>query len=271
MANQLTPTNTLLTYLRKNSLREDPVLRELRETTAKLVAGSAMQITPEEGQLLTLLAKLTPARRILEIGTYTGYSTLCLARALAPGGQVITCDITHRWPHIGTEHWQRAGTADQIQLRIGDATDTLTTLITEEGPGSFDFVFIDADKQNYSNYYESALTLTSDNGLIVADNTLFLGRVADPQAQDADTEAIRTFNTQVHQDPRVDISLLPMADGITLIRKKPEPRKKQTHHIPTTTTHDTQHADTHTTPTKNQHPQPTTRGTNAASTPSEYR
>lgn len=226
MANQLGLPAALSAYLRECSLREDPVLRELRETTAELPAGSAMQVMAEEGQLLTLLAGLTPARRILEIGTFTGYSTLCLARALAPGGRVVTCDLTDRWPQIGADHWRRAGVADRIDLRIGDATDTLKFLVAEEGSGSFDFVFIDADKQRYADYYESALTLIGDSGLIVVDNTLFFGRVVDPEARDADTEAIRAFNTLVHEDPRVDMSLVPMADGITLIRRRREPREE---------------------------------------------
>ncbi|RDG36862.1 O-methyltransferase [Streptomyces corynorhini] len=220
MANQLGPTAALSAYLRDNSLREDSVLRELREATAELPAGSAMQVMPEEGQLLTLLAGLTPARRILEVGTFTGYSTLCLARALAPGGRLVTCDITDRWPRFGAGHWRRAGVADLIDVRVGDARDTLKELLAEEGPGTYDFVFIDADKEGYADYYELALTLVGDSGLIVVDNTLFFGRVVDPEAQDADTVAIRAFNTRVRDDPRVEISMLPMADGITLIRRK---------------------------------------------------
>ncbi len=220
MADQVGFPAELSDYVREFSLREDPVLRQLRERTSELPADRSMQIMPEEGQLLTLLAGLTPARRILEIGTFTGYSTLCLARALAPGGQVITCDIAAAWPRIGADYWTRAGVDGQIDVRIGEATGTLKTLVEEEGPGSFDFVFIDADKPSYPEYYEMALTLLGDRGLIVVDNTLFFGRVADPDAQDADTTAIRAFNTLVRDDPRVDMSLIPMADGITLIRKR---------------------------------------------------
>ncbi|MGC9382172.1 O-methyltransferase [Streptomyces sp. MH13] len=225
MANQIGLPAGLSDYIRESSLREDEVLRKLRGTTSELATGSAMQVTPEEGQLLTLLAGLTPARRILEIGTFTGYSTLCLARALAPGGRLVTCDITDRWPQIGADYWTRAGVDGQIDLRIGDATDTLKAMIADEGPGGFDFVFIDADKQRYPDYYEMALTLLGDHGLIVVDNTLFFGRVADPDAQDADTAAIRTFNILVRDDPRVEMSLVPMADGITLIRKKQRMRE----------------------------------------------
>ncbi|MFJ4918739.1 O-methyltransferase [Streptomyces sp. NPDC088725] len=220
MANQVGLSAGLSDYIRETSLREDDILRGLRETTSELPAGSALQVMPEEGQLLTLLAGLTPARRILEIGTFTGYSTLCLARALVPGGQLVTCDITNRWPQIGADYWAKAGVDEQIDLRVGDATGTLEAILADEGPGTFDFVFIDADKQRYPDYYELALTLLADGGLIVVDNTLFFGRVVDPEAQDPDTTAIRAFNLLVRDDPRVHMSLVPMADGITLIRKK---------------------------------------------------
>jgi O-methyltransferase len=220
MANQVEVSSTLTHYVREFSLREDGILRRLREVTAELPAGSVMQVMPEEGQLLTLLAGLTAARNILEIGTYTGYSTLCLARALAPGGRLVTCDITDRWPMIGADYWREAGVDGQIDVRIGDATVTLSALLADQGPGTFDFVFIDADKAHYPDYYEMALALVDDSGLIAADNTLFFGRVVDPTAQDPDTVGIRAFNIFVRDDPRVDMSLVPMADGITLIRKK---------------------------------------------------
>ncbi|MGW7695186.1 O-methyltransferase [Streptomyces asiaticus] len=220
MADQLELSAALSSYVREFSLREDTVLAELREQTSQLPAGSAMQVMPEEGQLLTLLAGLTPARGILEIGTFTGYSTLCLARALAPGGKLVTCDITDRWARIGADYWRRAGVEDRIEVRVGDAATTLEALIDERGPGSFDLVFIDADKRGLPDYYERSLTLVGDTGLIVVDNTLFFGRVVDPEAQDADTEGVRAFNALVRDDPRVEMSLIPMADGITLIRKR---------------------------------------------------
>jgi O-methyltransferase len=220
MANQLQSTADLSDYVRDVSLREDDILRDLRIATDELPMGAAMQVMAEEGQLLNLLVGLTPAHAVLEIGTFTGYSTLCMARALAPGGRLVTCDITERWPMIGADYWQRAGVADSIDVRIGDADKTLTDLIAEHGLASFDFVFIDADKASYATYFESALKLVNDSGLIVVDNTLFFGRVIDPQAQDADTVAIREFNLMLRDDERVDISLMPMADGITLVRKK---------------------------------------------------
>jgi O-methyltransferase len=222
VANQQQISDELLAYIRAVSLREDEdgILRQLREETAALPAGSAMQVMAEEGQLLALLVGLTGGHSVLEVGTFTGYSALCMARALAPGGHLVTCDITDRWPRIATAFWRRAGVADRIDLRVGDASATLAQLIAERGPACFDLVFIDADKQNYAKYYEAALTLVNDRGLIVIDNTLFFGRVADPTARDPDTVAIREFNERLRDDPRVDISLLPMADGIALIRKK---------------------------------------------------
>ncbi|GAA4473717.1 O-methyltransferase [Phytohabitans houttuyneae] len=220
MASQVEASPDLLGYVRDVSLRDDDVLRELREVTAALPAGRAMQVMAEEGQLLALLVGLTGARTVLEVGTFTGYSTLCMARALPPDGQVITCDITDRWPAIGADYWRRAGVEERIRLRVGDATVTLPALEDELGAGGVDLTFIDADKRNYRAYYEAALTLTRPGGLIVLDNTLFFGRVVDPAAQDPDTVAIRELNAFLHGDERVEISLLVMADGITLARRR---------------------------------------------------
>lgn len=216
MAQHVAVTAELLDYVRRISLREDDVLRELREVTAGLPAGPALQVLAEEGQLLGLLVALTGARTVLEIGTYTGYSTLCMARALAPGGSVITCDVTERWPAIGRPYWVKAGVDDRIELRIGDARETLGRL----GPIRVDLAFIDADKTGYRDYYETVLPLIRPGGLIILDNTLFFGRVVDPAATDADTVAIRELNDFLHTDSRVDLSLLTMADGITLARKR---------------------------------------------------
>ncbi|MCX4723194.1 O-methyltransferase [Streptomyces sp. NPDC090052] len=220
MAQQILSGPELLDYVRGVSLRDDDILAALRAETAELPAGQAMQVMAEEGQLLALLVGLTGARTVLEIGTFTGYSTLCMARALPAGGQVITCDILDKWPEIGAGYWKQAGVQDRIDLRVGNAVDTLADLTAERGPESVDFVFIDADKANYPAYYEASLALLKPGGLIVVDNTLFFGRVIDPAAQDADTLAVRELNAFLHGDDRVEMSLLVMADGITLVRKK---------------------------------------------------
>jgi O-methyltransferase len=221
MAGHLAVTPELLAYARDASLRDDDILRELRAETALLPAGQALQVPAEEGQLLALLVAATGARTVLEIGTYTGYSALCMARALPPGGRLVTCDITGRWPAVGAPYWRRAGVDDRIELRVADARETLADLLAVDGPGSIDLAFIDADKAGYRDYYEGALALVRSGGLIVLDNTLFFGRVVDPSANDADTCAIRELNAFLRTDDRVDISLVVMADGITLARKRP--------------------------------------------------
>jgi O-methyltransferase len=220
MAHQTSATPDLLAYVREVSLRDDDLLRELREVTAELPGGTAMQVMAEEGQLLALLVGLTGAGAVLEIGTFTGYSTLCMARALPADGLLVSCDIDDRWPSVGADFWKRAGVDSRIDLRIGDAAATLDALLAERGPGGFDLVFIDADKANYVRYYEASLALVRPGGLIVVDNTLFFGRVVDPNAVDPDTAAVRELNRLLHQDPRVEVSLLVMADGITLARKR---------------------------------------------------
>ncbi|WP_055551087.1 O-methyltransferase, partial [Streptomyces kanamyceticus] len=216
MANQVTMSDALLAYVRKVSLRDDEVLSRLRAETAGLPGGSVLPVQAEEGQLLEFLVLLTGTRQVLEIGTYTGYSTLCLARGLPPGGRVVTCDVTAKWPEVGRPHWERAGVADRIDVRVGDARDVLAGLLDEAGagPGSFDVVFIDADKAGYPAYYEAVLPLVRGGGLIVVDNTLFLGRVADDTARDPDTLAVRALNAALRDDDRVDLAMLTTADGI---------------------------------------------------------
>ncbi|MEV7341307.1 class I SAM-dependent methyltransferase [Streptomyces sp. NPDC093544] len=201
------------------SLREDPVLAGLREETAAL-PDRIMQILPEEAQFLALLIRLTRARTVLEIGTFTGYSSLCMARALPAGGELITCDISEEWTTMARQAWQQAGVADRIDLRLGDAVETLDGLLLERGPDCVDFVFIDADKAHYPEYYEQSLALTRPGGLLVLDNTLWSGRVTDPAVQDADTLGVRKVNRTLLEDQRVDLSMLPMADGVTLARKR---------------------------------------------------
>jgi len=200
-------------YIHEHSVREPLVLRELREAT-KAVPMSGMQIGADQGQLLQLLVQAIGARRCLEIGTYTGYSALAVALALPKDGRIICCDISEEWTAVGKPFWKRAGVEKKIDLRIGPALDTLKTL-----KGSFDFVFIDADKPNYANYYEACLPLVRRGGIIAIDNTLWSGWVAEKDRSDADTVALRAFNDKLHRDDRVALSMLPLGDGVTLALK----------------------------------------------------
>ncbi|MDH6699184.1 O-methyltransferase [Streptomyces griseoviridis] len=220
MANQIAAGPELLEYVREFSLREDDILRDLRLLTVGLPGGEAMQVMAEEGQFLAFLIAATGVTDVLEIGTFTGYSTLCMARALPAEGRLITCDITERWPEIGAEHWRRAGVAERIDVRIGAAVDTLEKMLADGFADHFGLVFIDADKVNYPRYYELALRLVRPGGVVVVDNTLFFGRVVDPLAVDADTAGVRALNAVVRDDERVDVSMLPVADGITLVRRR---------------------------------------------------
>lgn len=206
-------------YLLENSLRDDPLLKELRDQTAS-DQSAGMQISPEQGQFLALLVKLTGARRLIEVGTYTGYSSLVMARAMPRDGHMLCCDISQPWTDIARSFWQRAGVADRIELKLAPAEESLQALLNAGQQRSFDMAFIDADKGNYDRYYEQCLRLMKPNGLIVVDNTLWSGSVADPEVNDANTKAIRAFNRKLKDDHRVDISLIPMADGITLARKR---------------------------------------------------
>ena len=182
--------------------------------------GRVMQVMAEEGQLLALLVNMTNARTVLEVGTFTGYSTLCMARALPSNGQLITCDITNRWPKIGMQYWLRASVASRIEVRIGDAAETLASLLIEKGSEFFDLAFIDADKVNYRTYYEKALLLVRPGGLIIIDNTLLFGRVTDDEDNSPEVVEIRELNSLLLHDSRIDLSILPMADGITLALKR---------------------------------------------------
>ena len=214
---ELTPR--LYDYLLGASLREPEVLGQLREETGKM-KGAGMQISPEQGQFMALLVELTGARKTLEIGTFTGYSALAVARVLPPGGKVYACDISKEYTDVARKYWVKAGVADKIELRLGPGAETVGQLITEGHSGSFDFAFIDADKKNYDAYYEAALTLLKPGGLIAIDNVLWNGRVADPDRTDPDTAAIRALNAKLRDDSRVTISMVPIGDGLMLARKR---------------------------------------------------
>lgn len=212
----------LYDYLLGASLREPDVLRRLREETLALPRAS-MQIAPEQGQLMALLVALIPARRILEIGTFTGYSALAMTLAMPPDGRLTACDISAEWTAIARRYWAEAGIADRIDLRLAPALETLDELLAHGARNKFDLAFIDADKEHYLDYYERSLALVRPGGLIMVDNVLWGGSVANPERQDAETEAIRKFNVEVQRDRRVDLSMVPIGDGLTLARKRPLP------------------------------------------------
>ncbi|MEM7172893.1 MAG: class I SAM-dependent methyltransferase [Pseudomonadota bacterium] len=209
----------LYSYLLDHSLREAPVLARLREETARL-PDSVMQISPEQGQFMALLVELIGAERYLEIGTFTGYSALAVALALPEGGQVVACDVSEDFTSVGKPFWSEAGVAGKIDLRLAPAADTLKSLLAAGSADSFDLAFIDADKENYETYYELCLELVRPGGLILVDNVLWGGAVADEKDKDRDTEAIRTFNKKLKDDDRVSLSLLPMGDGLTMARRR---------------------------------------------------
>jgi len=210
-------TEDLYRYMLSVSLREPDILRELRAETAQ-DENANMQISPEQGQFMGLLVKLLGAEHTLDIGVYTGYSSLCIALSLPKGGRVIACDVNREWTDIARRYWLKAGVEDRIVLHLAPARQTLEDLLGQ-GTDNFDFAFIDADKINYDMYYEYCLQLIRPGGLIAIDNVLWDGAVADPAINDADTRAIRALNEKIHADPRVEISLVPIADGLGLVRK----------------------------------------------------
>jgi len=211
--------NQLYDYLLSISLREPDILASLREETAKHPMVQ-MQIAPEQGQFMELLVQLMGAKKTIEIGVFTGYSSLCVALALPPNGQIIACDVSEEYTAIARRYWEAAGVANKISLQLGSAINTLDKLIAEGQAGTFDFAFIDADKENYEAYFERSLQLVRNGGLIVIDNVLWSGRVADPQVQDASTTALRSFNEKLRNDPRVTLSVVPIGDGLTLALKR---------------------------------------------------
>jgi len=218
----------LYEYILSVSLREHDALRRLREVTAK-DPSAIMQIPPEQGQFMALLVKILGAKKAIEIGTYTGYSTLSVALAMPDNSITVTCDINSEWANIGRNYWKKAGVENKIELRIGPALDTLDGLINDGQENTFDFAFIDADKINYDGYYERSLKLLRPGGIIAIDNVFLFGSVVDPRLLDEDLKtrisdsdilAVRSLNKKIKHDERVDLSMLPIADGLTLVRKK---------------------------------------------------
>ncbi|HLP91510.1 MAG TPA: class I SAM-dependent methyltransferase [Nostocaceae cyanobacterium] len=209
---------TLYDYILSVSLREPEILKRLREETHQHPL-SQMQIAPDQGQFMAFLVKLLGAKKTLEVGVFTGYSSLVVALALPADGKVVACDVSEEFTSIARRYWQEAGVADKIDLHIAPALATLDSLLAAGEAGSFDFAFIDADKNNYVNYYERSLQLIRPGGLIVIDNVLWSGRVADTQDTDKRTQTIRTLNQTLHQDSRITLSLVPIGDGLTLAMK----------------------------------------------------
>ena len=204
----------LAAYIVATGLRESAVQRRLREVTRRIPMGT-MQIGPEQAALMQILVRAIGARRCIEIGTFTGYSALAVALALPPGGRIICCDVSEEWTSIARKYWALASVTGKIQLKLAPALETLKAL-----KGPFDFVFIDADKTNYQNYFERCLKLVRRGGLIAIDNTLWHGRVVDRRERSADTLAIRAFNKRLHRDRRVELALVPIGDGVTLAFKR---------------------------------------------------
>jgi len=213
-----TLSDDLHQYLLSMMAPEADVLRRLREETA-LLPNHSMQIAPEQGRFMQLLLHILGARETIEVGVFTGYSALCTALALPPGGKIVACDRNREWTDIAQKYWREAGVEKKIDLRIGEATGTLDALIRDKGTGRYDFVFVDADKNNYWEYFERSLLLLRKGGLLAVDNVLWSGRVVDPETTDADAKSIRVFNERLKNDPRVQLSVVPIADGLTLALK----------------------------------------------------
>lgn len=206
-------------YFQSVAFRELPVLAELRAQTQQMEHRN-MQIAPEQGAFMAMLVKLTGARRIIEIGTFTGYSALSMALALPEGGELLALDINQDWTAVAQKYWRQAGVADKITLHIAPAQETLNSLLSNGESAQFDLMFIDADKTGYDGYYELGLKLLRPGGIMLFDNVLWGGAVADSEAQDADSVALRELNAKLHADERIDLSMIPIADGLTLARKR---------------------------------------------------
>jgi len=211
-------SDALQEYVEAHSTPPDQILTELAEQTASMFGAEAgMQIGPEQGTFMTLLAKLVGAARAVEVGTFTGYSAICVARGLAEGGRLLCCDISEEWTSVAREYWKWAGLADRIELRLGPAARTLRELPDDT---TFDFAFIDADKTSYVEYWDLIVPMIRPNGVILVDNTLWSGQVADSRISDDTVQAIRRFNDHAAADDRVELVLLPIGDGLSLARKR---------------------------------------------------
>ena len=206
-------------YVVAHSVRETVAQRALRAATSR-IPGAGMQISPEQGALMQVLVRTLGVKRYLEIGTFTGYSALCVALAMPAGGRLVCCDLSDEWTSVARKFWRKARVDSKIELRLAPALETLDSLLRERQAGRYDLAFIDADKQNYLNYFERCMRLVRRGGVIAIDNTLWMGRVADPRRADPDTRAIRAFNRRLHRDNRVDVALVPIGDGLTLACKR---------------------------------------------------
>lgn len=206
-------------YLKNYSLREPEILKKLRDETHKIFQ-ERMQISPEQGQFMSLLIEILGAKKTLDIGTFTGYSALAVALSLPDDGKVIACDTSVEWTNLAQHFWKEAKVSHKINLKLAPALKTLDKLLVDGEENTFDFAFIDADKCNYTSYYERSLALLRRGGLIAIDNVLWGGRVADPAIQDSDTVIIRQLNEKILMDERVTMTMLPIGDGLTLARKK---------------------------------------------------
>ncbi|HLW28618.1 MAG TPA: class I SAM-dependent methyltransferase [Kiloniellales bacterium] len=224
MSKQIEITSPLVDYLLSVSLREDPLLKELREETARS-GRQGMQIAPHQGQFMRLLAELIGVKRAIEVGTFTGYSALCTALAMPADGRLVCCDVSEEWTSIARRFWQKAGVAERIDLRVAPAAQTLDALIAAGESGTYDWLFIDADKSSYGIYYEKGLELLRPGGLILVDNVLWGGDILREEAdldpeKDRDTLALQAFNRKLLGDQRISLSLVPIGDGLTLARKR---------------------------------------------------
>ena len=216
----ITLTPQIYTYFRKTMLREPDNMRGLREKTARYGRAANMQISPEQGQFMAFFVTAMGAKNIIEIGTFTGYSALWLASALPENGKLIACEIDDKSVLVGQPFWEKQGVMEKISVHIAPALDTLNTLLAQGGHGMFDFIFIDADKQSYDKYYECALMLLREGGVVAIDNTLWDGKTADTSISDASTLAIRALNAKLHGDERIALCGIPIGDGLTLARKR---------------------------------------------------